>query len=227
MPCGPSTGPRVGKRRATKSVTAQSVFINCPFDEAYKPILRAMAFTIVASGFRPRCALDATDSAEIRVTKIAALIRDCDWAIHDLSRVEPNEDGLPRFNMPMELGLHLGARLFGGRRQRRKQALILDARAHRYDAALSDISGQDIEVHGNSPERAIRCVRNWLSDNRQPGKVPLPGVAAMLSDYRLFQKQTVAVLRRQRLDSLKELSHSDLLWAINDWITERARQLNS
>ncbi len=49
----------------------------------------------------------------------------------------------------------------------------------------------------------------------------------MLSDYRLFQKQTVAVLRRQRLDSLKELSHSDLLWAINDWITERARQLNS
>jgi hypothetical protein len=215
----------VAKRRATKSVTAQSVFINCPFDDAYQPILRAMAFTIIASGFRPRCALDSTDSAEIRVSKIAELIRDCDWAIHDLSRVEPNEDGIPRFNMPMELGLHLGARLFGGPRQRRKQALILDAQAHRYDAALSDISGQDIEAHGNSPDRAIRCIRNWLSDNRPSGKPPLPGVAAMQSDYRLFQTEVAAALRRQRLDPLAELSHSDLLWAVNDWITERATQL--
>jgi len=217
----------VAKRRATKFLTAQSVFINCPFDDAYKPILRAIAFTTIASGFRPRCALDSTDGAEIRVTKIAILIRDCDLAIHDLSRVESNDDGVPRFNMPMELGLHLGARLFGGPRQRRKQALILDAQAHRYDAALSDISGQDTEVHGNSPERAIRCVRNWLSDNRQPGRPPLPGVAAMQSDYRLFQAQIVTALRRQRLDPLEELSHSDLLWAVNDWITERARQLGS
>ena len=214
------------KPRATKSVTAQSIFINCPFDDPYKPILRAIVFTIVASGFRPRCALDSTDSAEIRVKKIADLIRDCDWAIHDLSRVESNKDGIPRFNMPMELGLHLGARLFGGRRQRRKQALILDAREHRYDVALSDISGQDIEVHDNRPERAIRCVRNWLSENRPPGTPPLPGVKAMTSDYRLFQKQIVVALRKQRLDSLEELSHSDLLWSINDWITERAGQLS-
>jgi len=127
--------------------------------------------------------------------------------------------------MSMELGLHLGARLFGGRRQRRKRALILDAQAHRYDAALSDISGQDIETHSNSPERAIRCVRNWLSDHRPSGTPPLPGVAAMLSDYQLFQKKIATVLRKQRLDSLEELSHSDLLWAVNDWITERARQL--
>jgi hypothetical protein len=225
MPCGPSTGTRVVKRHATKSTTAQSVFINCPFDEAYQPILRALVFIIVASGFRPRCALDSTDGAEIRVSKVAALIRDCDWAIHDLSRIEPNSDGIPRFNMPMELGLHLGARLFGGQRQRRKRALILDAQAHRYDAALSDISGQDIEVHNNSPERVIRCVRNWLSDHRFSGIPPLPGVAAMLSDYQLFQREAAMLLRKQRLDSLEELSHSELLWVVNDWITERARQL--
>jgi hypothetical protein len=225
MPCGPSTGTRVAERHATKSVTAQSVFINCPFDDAYKPILRGLVFTIVASGFRPRCAL-ATDGAQVRVTKIAELIRDCDWAIHDLSRIEPNSEGIPRFNMPMELGLHLGARLFGGPRQRRKRALILDAQAQRYDAALSDISGQDIEVHNNRPESAIRCVRNWLSDHRQSGRPPLPGVAAMLSDYQLFQKQVATVLRKQRLDSLEELSHGDSLWAVNDWITERARQLS-
>jgi hypothetical protein len=215
----------VARQRATESPTAQSVFINCPFDDAYRPVLRAMVFTVIASGLRPRCALDSTDGAEVRVVKIAALIRDCDWAIHDLSRVESNADGIPRFNMPMELGLHLGARLFGGPRQRRKQALILDSKPHRYDVALSDISGQDIEIHGNDPNRAIKCVRDWLSENRTRGKPPLPGVTAMQNDYGLFRREIVQVLRRHRLDTLNELSHSDLLWAINDWIRARAKQL--
>src|SRR5579863_469151 len=105
MPCGPSIGIRVVNRRATSSSSTRSVFINCPFDERYRPVLRAMVFTIVASGFRPRCALDSTDGAEIRDSKIAGLIRNCDWAIHELSRVETSVDGIPRFNMPMELGL--------------------------------------------------------------------------------------------------------------------------
>ena len=225
MPCGLSTGIRVVNRRAISSLSAQSVFINCPFDERYRPVLRAIVFTIVASGFRPRCALDSTDGAEIRVSKIAGLIRDCDWAIHDLSRVEANADGIPRFNMPMELGLHLGARLFGGVRQRRKRALILDSKAHRYDVALSDISGQDIEVHGDDPDRVIECVRNWLSEHRRSRQPPLPGVVAMRADYRLFQKEIRVLLRKYRLDSFEELSHSDFLWAINDWIRERANQL--
>jgi hypothetical protein len=56
-----------------------------------------MVFTIIASGFHPRCALDSNDGAETRVTKIAALIGDCDWGIHDLSRVEIGADGAPRF----------------------------------------------------------------------------------------------------------------------------------
>lgn len=186
-----------------------------------------MVFAIVASGYRPRCALDSTDGAEIRVSKIAELIRNCDWAIHDLSRVETNADGIPRFNMPLELGLHLGARIFGGLRQRRKRALILDSKAHRYDVALSDVSGQDIEVHGDEPGRVIQCVRHWLSEHRPSQESPLPGVAAMRADYRLFQRDVRGVLRKHRLDSFEELSHSDFLWAVNDWIRERAKQLQA
>lgn len=49
---------------------------------------------------------------------------------------------------------------------RRKRASILEAQPHRYDAALSDISGQDIEVYANDPAQAMRCVRNWLSEHR-------------------------------------------------------------
>lgn len=204
-----------------KPATSKSVFINCPFDDGFKPIFRAMVFTIIASGYHPRCALDATDGAEIRIGKIAAMIGECDWGIHDLSRIEFEADGVPRFNMPMELGLHLGARILGQGRHRRKRALILDAERHRYDRALSDISGQDIESHDNEPDQAIRCVRNWLSEHRRRNEPPLPGAAAMQADYRVFQAEVGALLAPRRLDP-DDLTHSDFLFAVRDWIEARA-----
>ena len=108
--------------RAAKPPASKAVFINGPFDDDFKPILRAIIFTIIVSGYHPRSALDATDGAEVRLGKIAAMIGECDWGIHDRSRVQVEEAGAPRFNMPMELGIHLGARLFGGGRHRRKRA---------------------------------------------------------------------------------------------------------
>ena len=180
-----------------------------------------MVFAIISSGYHPRCALDETDAADIRVDKIARMIGECNWGIHDLSRVEV-VGGAPRFNMPMELGLHLGARLFGAGRHRYKRALILDAEPHRYDATLSDISGQDIEVHNNRPNEAIRCVRNWLSAHRPPKMPPLPGAPAMQEDYRLFRKEIPATLRRLRLPPrLAQLTHNDFLFAVRDWIAAR------
>lgn len=200
-----------------KPPASKSIFINCPFDEEFKPILRAMVFAIIAAGYHPRCALDATDGAEVRVGKIAVMIGECDWGIHDLSRVEVDAGGVPRFNMPMELGLHLGARLLGEKRHRRKRALILDAERHRYDQALSDISGQDIESHGNDPDEAIRCVRNWLSEHRMRNAEPLPGAAALQADYRRFQADIGALMAPRRLDP-DDLTHSDFLFAVHDWL---------
>lgn len=184
-----------------------------------------MVFTIILSGFHPRCALDSTDGAEVRMSKIARMIGECDWGIHDLSRVELADNGAPRFNMPMELGVHLGARLLGEGRHRRKRALILDAQAHRYDASLSDISGQDIEAHGNNPNDAIRVVRNWLSEHRPRAAAPLPGVDAMQADYAAFQAEVGELLAARRLDPLERLTHSDFLFAVRDWIAARAGAL--
>ena len=215
-------GHRVAGRVRRKPAAAKAVFINCPFDDQFKPILRAMVFAIMSSGYHPRCALDATDSAETRVGKIVTMIGECDWGVHDLSRVEL-AGGVPRFNMPMELGLHLGARLLGKGRHRRKRALILDAEPHRYDKALSDISGQDIAVHGNQPDEAIRCVRDWLSEHRPSNSPPLPGAAAMQDDYRVFQAEIPVLLKKRRLDpDPVKLNHNDFLWAVHDWIVERA-----
>jgi plasmid stabilization system protein ParE len=215
----------VADQHTAKPPASKAVFINCPFDDGFKPIFRAIVFTILSSGYFPRCALDATDGAEIRISKIAEMIGECDWGIHDLSRIEVDAAGVPRFNMPMELGIHLGARLLGAARHKRKRALILEAKPHRYDAALSDISGQDIEVHANSPAEAIRCVRNWLSEHRTPKEPPLPGPTALLGDYRLFRKEARIILREQRLDPLDRLSHNDFLFVVRYWMTKRAQAL--
>lgn len=209
------------KRR--KPPAAKSVFINCPFDDDFKPIFRAIIFTVIASGYFPRCALDTTDGAEIRVSKIADMIAECDWGIHDISRVELGPSKLPRFNMPLELGIHLGARLLGERRHRRKHALILEAKAHRYDEMLSDISGQDIEAHENKVGQAIAKVRNWLSEHRTAVQPPLPGARALEADYEKFKREVSAILKRHRLDALSKITHNDFLFAVRDWIESQSK----
>jgi hypothetical protein len=59
--------------------------------------------------------------------KICRIIRECPYSVHDISRTELDAgSGLPRFNMPFELGLVLGAKRFGGRALGRKKTLIFD-----------------------------------------------------------------------------------------------------
>ena len=130
----------MASRVTTEPARQRSVFINCPFDQSYQPLLRAACYTILACGWVPRCALDFSDSGEVRFARIVDLIAACDFSLHDVSRVEAPK-GLPRFNMPLELGADLGLRLRGPSPQRRRKLLILDAVAHRYDKTLSDISG--------------------------------------------------------------------------------------
>lgn len=150
----------------------------------------------------------------------------CNWGIHDLSRVEVDpQSGTPRFNMPLELGLHLGARLFGDARQKRKRALILEADRHRYDVSISDISGQDIEAHDNQPAVAIRVVRNWLSEHRPHNAPPLPGATTLVADYEAFNVEVADLLIEARLDSLAKLPHNDFLFVVSDWLERRAVSL--
>lgn len=39
-----------------------NVFINCPFDENYLPLLRPLLFTVIYLRLKPRIALEAIDS---------------------------------------------------------------------------------------------------------------------------------------------------------------------
>jgi hypothetical protein len=46
----------------------RQVFLNCPFDDDYKTLLRALAFTVLDCGLVPRLASHRADSGEVRVT---------------------------------------------------------------------------------------------------------------------------------------------------------------
>ena len=141
----------------------ECVFINCPFDEDYAPILQAILFCVVYLGFTPRLATERTDSAESRLDKIRGLIEASKYSIHDLSRCQAKKKGEHfRLNMPFELGIDYGCRQYFGDGREEKRILILEERPYRYQAALSDLSGCDIETHGADYQKAVRKVRNWL-----------------------------------------------------------------
>jgi len=142
----------------------RQVFINCPFDTEYLPLLRALAFTVLDCNLTPRIASEEVDSGRVRFEKIRALIRACRFSIHDISRIEPLHPGdLPRFNMPFELGLDLGCRLYATGRLAGKQCLILERERYQYQRVLSDISGNDIRAHDGDTQTLISEVRGWLA----------------------------------------------------------------
>lgn len=160
------------------------VFINCPFDKDYLSILETITFCIINCGFLPVTASLERDSGEIRVRKITRLIKSCRYGIHDISRTELSTNKLPRFNMPFELGLDLGCRYFGS--DTYKRHLILDKSKFRFQKFISDISGQDVAAHNNSPDTAMREVRDWLETNS--GKSSIPGPEEIRRRYKNFLK---------------------------------------
>src|SRR5680860_1258689 len=138
-----------------------NIFINCPFDKQYNPLLKAIVFYIVYLDYKPLLS-ETINSAESRVNAILALINDAIYSIHDLSRMElTKENELARFNMPLELGMDIGCKSFGNASQNEKYFLIPDKVKYRYQKAISDISGNDISIHNAEPEKALRQVRNW------------------------------------------------------------------
>lgn len=149
----------------SETTSVDDVFINCPFDAAYGAIFQAIVFAIFACEFRPRSARELEDSAQPRIEKLYAIIEECRYGVHDLSRTELDAvHGLPRFNMPLELGIFLGAKRYGGEPQKAKRALILDVERYRYQRFVSDLAGMDIHEHRGDAVRALCVTRDWLAN---------------------------------------------------------------
>jgi hypothetical protein len=204
---------------------SKSVFINCPFDDQYKPIFYAIVFAVIDCGYTVRCALEAQDTSSTRIDKIYKLIKECQFGIHDVSRIEQDLiSGLPRFNMPFELGLFLGALQFGDRVHKRKSCLVLSADRYSYQKFISDIAGQDIRQHGNKPKQAVGAVRDWLQSLRSAGEPLLPGATAIMTHYKEFQR-ALPLLLQESLITNTELAFFDRATLMGAFVKKRAENV--
>ena len=197
-----------------------NVFLNCPFDSAYKELFDALVFTIHDCGFIARCALEEADASQVRIEKIYDMVAGCRYGIHDISRTDQTS-GLPRFNMPLELGVFLGAKKFGIDEQKRKKCLILDLERYRFQTFISDIAGQDIKAHHNNPQDIVTVVRNWLRN--ASGRTTIPSGSIIWSHYQGFLSALPLVAQRFELE-VNELVFNDYTFLVAEWLkTEENR----
>lgn len=201
-----------------KAVNPDFVFINCPFTKDYRPLLECMVFTVLACGFRPRTALEASDGGDVRLDKIIRLIRESSYSIHDLSVVELDEiNNLPRFNMPFELGLVIGCKKLAGKKYASRSLLILERTNFTYQKCLSDIAGQDTRAHNDTPRTLVRIVRTWLL--QESSRTNIPGDQRIFTAYTKFSDALPAICEGSGLD-YAELSYPDLLGLTQQWLLE-------
>ncbi|HYI09074.1 MAG TPA: hypothetical protein VEK57_08370 [Thermoanaerobaculia bacterium] len=195
-----------------------SVFINCPFDAEYTPIFEAIVFAIHAAGFRANCARERLDSSQIRLQKIIELIAASRFSIHDLSRTDlDTTNALPRFNMPLELGIDLGCKAYRANRAD-KSLLIFDSEQYRFQKFVSDLGGQDIHHHANDPRLAMVRVRDWL--RAESDRVDIPGGSAMFGLYEAFRSELPGICDRLKLN-LSELTFADFSFTVSWWLENR------
>ena len=197
----------------------RSVFVNCPFDDHYLPLLRPLLFTVIYLGLSPRIALERVDSGESRLNKIVELIGESKYSIHDLSRSQAGEAGeLYRLNMPFELGIDYGSRVLGAGRLRQKVTLVLESQPHRYKATISDLSGVDIQCHYSEPYKVIGVVRNWLRAQSFPDA---PGPAKIEAAFTQFMADDYDALTRQGFSAadIEAIAIDELIARMGRWVT--------
>lgn len=197
----------------------KNVFINCPFDDKYLPLFRAVIFTVHDMGFRARGALEASNAGKVRIDKIQDIIAECKYSIHDISRTQLDKTHrLPRFNMPLELGIDLGCKRFGQAHEQEKVILVMDVERFRYQKFISDIAGQDVYAHGGTQRQIVEVVREWLRPELDPKKVIIPSGAEILKRYRAFRRGLPSICARLRWNPQK-LGFVDYAYAVATWIS--------
>lgn len=175
--------------------SAGSVFLNCPFDSKYENLYLALIAGAAALGLTPRCVLEIPTTSA-RLTRLIDLISQCDYSIHDLSRVQLSGPAprCPRFNMPFELGLAVAVAVHGSQKH---HWIILEAVRHRLLRSLSDLNGFDPFIHGNT----VSGVLGVLTDAfEKPGHAV--SVSHMRKLYGLLRLFAVNLKAAERLNDL-------------------------
>ena len=117
--------------------------------------------------------------------------------------------------------MDFGCRHFGEEPLSGKVILVLEEHPYRYRAAMSDLSGSDVEAHGGDFATAVRKVRNWISGL---GGFESVGATRILLQYEDFhrwhyERQLEAGFSEE---DIQDYSTPELLHAMLEW-TDRLR----
>ena len=193
-----------------------NVFINCPFDEEYTSLLRALVFSTLYLELQPFLS-QTLSSSNIRINQIKNHIKFCKYGIHDLSRSKAMIKGeLPRFNMPYELGLDIGASEYGNKLLKTKKILILETERYHYQKVISDIAGQDISNHDDDPKMLIKKVRNWMSANTT--KTVPPYTEIWIAFNQFTEDLQITLLSTHKSEDIEDMPIGDYIKFVKDWI---------
>jgi hypothetical protein len=143
------------------------VFLNIPYDNQFQSLCLAYICGITTLGFFPRATLEIPGGAR-RLDRVFALIKDCRYSIHDLSRVELDKQNppTPRFNMPFELGLSVAWERIG---KHKHTWYVFEKRPRRLAKSLSDLNGTDEYIHGGTMNGVFRELCSaFVRPGRQP-----------------------------------------------------------
>ena len=163
-----------------------AVFLNIPYDQEFRSLYVAYIVGLYQLGLVPHLASEIP-GGDRRLSKIFKLIQSCRYSIHDLSRVEVSvaPSAVPRFNMPLELGMTI---TWQNLHPSRHTWFVWESEPYRLLRSASDLNGTDPNIHNGNAEGIFRELRNAFRRDR------LPSVPNMLVAYRFVDKNLGAIL---------------------------------
>lgn len=120
--------------------------------------------------------------------------------------------------MPLELGMFLGAKRYGGNAHSAKRCLVLDLERYRYQKFISDLAGIDIQEHGGNERQMALKVRDWLVNVSRRPRIPDSGAFLRSYDEFVAALPTLALATGVQPDAL---SYPDLERLILEWVKQR------
>ena len=165
-----------------------SVFLNVPYDKEFIGLYVAYIVGLCQLNLVPHLASEIP-GGDRRLNKIFKLIQSCRYSIHDLSRVEVNVTtaAVPRFNMPLELGMTITWQTL---HPSRHSWFVLESEPYRLQRSASDLNGTDPNIHSGNAEGVLRELCNIF---RRSG---VPSVPRMIEVYRFVHGNLNAILYR-------------------------------
>ena len=165
-------GDRSPRDNVATARRVDSVFLNIPYDGEFEDLYCAYIVGLTQHGLRINAAIAVPNQG--RLNTIIDLIEASDFSIHDLSRIEASR-GVPRFNMPVELGLALYR---SHATKGRHRVFVFESKRYRAQRSTSDVNGIDAQIHKGTPKGLMSALRNIF---RHTGDVTT--VTEMLASY--------------------------------------------